>query len=55
MGLSVNSKQKVRQAMVKISGGGGGGGGQLLARYVSRNGLAIGGLRFGVQKSSLCW
>ena len=26
MGLSVNNKQKVRQAMVKISRGGGGGG-----------------------------
>ena len=47
MGLSVNNKQKVRQAMVKISrggGGGGGGGNHPLARYVSQNGLTIGGL-----------
>ena len=43
VGLSVNSKQKVRQAMVKISRGGGGGW-LPLARYVSRNGLTIGGL-----------
>ena len=33
VGLSVNNKQKVRQAMVKIS------------RYVSRNGLTFGGLK----------
>ena len=44
MGLSVNNKQKVRQAMVKISNGGGGGGGAPLARYVSGNGLTIGAL-----------
>ena len=46
MGLSVNNKRKVRQAMIKIlrGGGGGGGGGNPLARYVSRNGLTIGGI-----------
>ena len=48
VGLSVNNKQKVRQAMVKISRGGRGGNHPLLplARYVSRNGLTIGGLIF---------
>ena len=40
MGLSVNNKQKVRQAMVKISREGGGKHG-VLARYVSRNGLSM--------------
>ena len=46
VGLSVDNKQKVRQVMVKISRGG------VtttppppLARYVSRNGLTIGGLK----------
>ena len=37
MGILVNNKQKVKQAMVKILRG-------ALARYVNRNGLAIGGL-----------
>ena len=42
MGLSVNNKQKFRQAIVKISREGGGGGGKhgVLARYVSQNGLS---------------
>ena len=44
VGLSVNNKQKVRQAMDKIQEGGGGGGG-MVARYVSRNGLTNGGLK----------
>ena len=44
VGLLVNNKQKVRQAMVKISRGGGGATTPPLARYVSRNGLTIGGL-----------
>ena len=43
VGLLVNSKQKVRQAMVKISRGGGWQPPPSLARYVSRNGLTIGG------------
>ena len=43
VGLSVNNKQKVRQAMVKISRGGVATPPQV--RYVSRNGLTIGGLR----------
>ena len=46
VGLSVNNKQKVRQAMVKISREGWGGNPLPLARYVSRNGLTIGGLNF---------
>ena len=52
VGLSVNNKQKVRQAMmVKISRGGGNHTTPPpppphLARYVSRNGLTIGGLRY---------
>ena len=50
VGLSVNNKQKVRQAMVKISRGGWQPSPPppppppTLARYVSRNGLTIGGL-----------
>ena len=46
VGLSVSNKQKVRQAMVKISrvGGGLATTHPPLARYVSRNGLTIGGL-----------
>ena len=44
VGISVNNKQKVRQAMVKISRGGGGWQPPPLARYVSRNGLTVGGL-----------
>ena len=46
VGLSVNNKQKVRQAMVKIRRGRGGGNHPPppLTRYVSRNGLTIGGL-----------
>ena len=43
VGLSVNNKQKVRQAMVNISRGGGGATTPTpFARYVSRNGLIIG-------------
>ena len=46
VGLSVNNKQKVRQAMVKISRGGGGWQppSPPLPRYVSRNRLTIGRL-----------
>ena len=48
MGLSVNNKQNVRQAMVKISKGGWQPSPPPppppLARYVSRNGLTIGGI-----------
>ena len=40
VGLSVNNKQKVRQAMVKISRQGGDNHPPPLARYVSRNGLS---------------
>ena len=43
--LSVNNKQKVRKAMVKISRGGWQPTPPPLNRYVSRNGLTIGGLR----------
>ena len=53
VGLSVNNKQKVRQAMVKISRGGDGNHTPPplpLARYGSRNGLTIGGL-----SSSRCY
>ena len=47
MGLSVSNKQKVRQAIVKISKGGEmATTPPLLTRYVSRNGLTIGGLKF---------
>ena len=48
LGLSVNNNKRVRQAMVKISRGGCGWQPPSLppARYVSRNGLTIGGLRF---------
>ena len=47
MVLSDNNKQKVTQAMVKISRG---GGNHLpWPRYVSRNGLTIGGLSYGFQ------
>ena len=46
MGLSVNNKQKVRQAIVRISRGGGGDcNPPPLARYVCRNGLTIGELK----------
>ena len=44
MGLSVNNKQKVRQAMVKISRGWGWQSPLPPARYVSQNGLTIRGL-----------
>ena len=49
VGLSVNNKQKVRQAMVKISryvGVGVGVANTPLARYVSRNGFTIGRVKF---------
>ena len=45
VGLSVNNKQKVRQAIVKISRREGSGNPLPLARYISRNGLTIGGLK----------
>ena len=57
MGLSVNNKQKVRQAIVKISRGGWKKGVATLppplslTRYVGRNGLTIGGLRAFVCKN----
>ena len=46
MVLSVNNKQKVRQAMVKITPP------PSLSRYVSQNGLIIGGLRNALKMGS---
>ena len=69
MGLSVNNKQKSDKQRLRFQEGGGGGGGEgrwqppptPLARYVSRNGLTIGGLvlelllSFQLSKSDGIW